>query len=80
MSTTLNYDALSSFVDVDDIDAEFHSITESDFDGDYENQETINAIFKYYRKHGFPYYKFTEQEKINEIFNFDSVTTHQSDF
>ena len=67
MSTTINYDALSSFVDVDDVDMEFHAITENEFDGDYENQETIDAIFKYYRKHGFPHYKFTEQEKINEM-------------
>ena len=44
MSTTLNYDALSSFVDVDNVDAEFHSIIENDFDGDYENQETIDAL------------------------------------
>ena len=47
MSSTLNYDALSSFVEVDGVDAEFYSITESEFDGNYENQDTINAIFKY---------------------------------
>ena len=61
--TTINYDALSSFVDVDDVDMEFHAITENEFDADYENQETIDAIFKYYRKHGARDYKFTEQEK-----------------
>ena len=67
MNTTLNYNALSSLVEVDDVDLEFHSITENEFDGDYENQDTIDAIFRYYRKHGFPHYKFTEQEKINEM-------------
>jgi SAM-dependent methyltransferase len=67
MSTTLNYNALSSFVEVDDVDLEFMSVTETEFDGDYNNEETINTIFKYYRKHGFPHYKFTEYEKIQEM-------------
>jgi hypothetical protein len=67
MSININYGALSSFVEIDNIDVDFHSITSTEYNGDYENEETINTIFNYYRKHGFPYYKFSEYEKIQEM-------------
>lgn len=63
----VNFDALGSLVDVDDVDLDYHRTIGTDYDGDFENEETIDIIFKYYRKRGFPYYEYSEYEKLTEM-------------
>ena len=48
------------------------------FAGKRELDDTIDCIFQYYRKHGYPYMKITEQEKHEHMrklqqFDYDSI-------
>jgi hypothetical protein len=57
----VDYEVLSKFTEYDKEDLEFYKVT--------NNINTINidygveVIFDYYRRHGFPHYSITEQEK-----------------
>ena len=61
----VDYEVLSKFTDYDKEDLEFYKVT--------NNINTINidygveVIFDYYRRHGFPHYSITEQEKHQPI-------------
>ena len=53
--TSVDYQVLSKFVDIDERDLEFHKITNAIKEHDIEHG--IEVIFDYYRRHGFQHYK-----------------------
>ena len=57
----VDYDLLTKFTDVDELEAAYHEVTHNINDIDIEYG--IDIIFKYYRQHGFPYVKIREDEK-----------------
>ena len=63
--TSVDYQVLSKFVDIDERDLEFHKITNAIKEHDIEHG--IEVIFDYYRRHGFPHYKIREEEKHDHI-------------
>ena len=74
--TRVDYSVLGEFFDYDELDLEFHRVTNSidTIDREYG----VEIIFKYYRKHGFPHYTITEQEKHQHMkklrkFDHDSI-------
>lgn len=63
----VNFDALGTLVEVDDVVLDYHKKVDVEFDGDYEDEATIDAIFKYYRQYGFPFYEYSEYQKLTEM-------------
>ena len=73
-----NSDSLSKFFDVDPLEVRLWKETGEFFAGKRELDDTIDCIFQYYRKHGYPYMKITEQEKHEHMrklqrFDYDSI-------
>jgi len=69
----VNYEVLQNFVDIDDLELNYHRVTNDINSIDIE--DGIEWIFKYYREKGFPHYTVREEEKnshINSLRKFDS--------
>tara|TARA_R110000824_G_scaffold63586_1_gene167095 strand:- start:26 stop:1120 length:1095 start_codon:yes stop_codon:yes gene_type:complete len=80
MTTKVNYDTLGKFLDYDKEELKFDEVVSDirNIDIDYG----IDVIFKHYRKHGFPHYKITEQEKhehMRKLMKFDHTTIINGD-
>jgi len=75
----INYNSFSKFIEVDDLDLEYHKITTNIFEvTDREHAEKI--IFDYHRKKGFPHYNVSKHEKLNQLkslINFDENTIYK---
>ena len=72
----VDYDLLTKFTDVDELDAAFHEVSNNLQETDIEYG--IDIIFQYYRKHGFPYVSIREEEKYEHMrklqkFDTDSI-------
>ena len=61
----IDYDLLTKFTNVDELEAAYHEVTHNINDIDIEYG--IDIIFKYYRQHGFPYVKIREDEKHDHM-------------
>jgi hypothetical protein len=72
----INYTAFSKFVDVDELELEYHRIISDIFsitDRDYAE----DVIFRYHRRRGFPHYNVPKHEKLNQLkslISFDEST------
>ena len=70
---SVDYEVLQNFVDIDDLELNYHRVTNNINSIDIE--DGIKWIFKYYREKGFPHYIVREEEKnyhINSLRKFDS--------
>ena len=72
----VDYDVLTKFTDVDELDAAYHEVVNNLQETDIEYG--IDIIFQYYRKHGFPYVSIREEEKYEHMrklqkFDIDSI-------
>ena len=72
----VDYDVLTKFTDVDELDAAYHEVVNNIQETDIEYG--IDIIFQYYRKHGFPYVSIREEEKYEHMrklqkFDIDSI-------
>ena len=69
----VDYEVLQNFLDIDDLELNYHRVTNNINSIDIE--DGIDWIFKYYREKGFPHYTVREEEKnshINSLRKFDS--------
>ena len=57
----VDYNVLSQFLDVDQLTLDYHKVCSS-LEG-IEDEDSLEIIFKYYRKNGFPHYTIREEEK-----------------
>ena len=72
----VDYDVLTKFTNVDELDAAYHEVVNNIQETDIEYG--IDIIFQYYRKHGFPYVSIREEEKFEHMrklqkFDIDSI-------
>ena len=72
----VDYDLLTKFTNVDELDAAYHEVVNNIQETDIEYG--IDIIFQYYRKHGFPYVSIREEEKYEHMrklqkFDIDSI-------
>ena len=72
----VDYEVLTKFTDVDELDAAYHEVVNNLQETDIEYG--IDIIFQYYRKHGFPYVSIREEEKYEHMrklqkFDIDSI-------
>ena len=72
----VDYDVLTKFTDVDELDTAYHEVVNNLQETDIEYG--IDIIFQYYRKHGFPYVSIREEEKYEHMrklqkFDIDSI-------
>jgi len=59
---TVDYNVLQKFLDIDELELNYHRVTNDINSIDIE--DGIEWIFKYYRKHGFAHYTVREEENI----------------
>ena len=76
----VDYDVLTKFTNVDELDAAYHEVVNNIQETDIEYG--IDIIFQYYRKHGFPYVSIREEEKfehMRKLQKFDIDTIFMND-
>jgi hypothetical protein len=74
----VNSESLIKFFDVDPLEVRLKKETDEFFEGKRDLDDTIDCVFQYYRKWGYPYMKITEQEKHEHMrklqqFDYDSI-------
>ena len=67
MSTSVNYDALGEFVGIDETELDYIRMMDGYSPDEGIDEDVVESIFNYYRKVGFPHYKYTEYEKLKTI-------------
>jgi len=76
----IDYEVLTKFTDVNELDAAYHEVSNNLQETDIEYG--IDIIFQYYRKHGFPYVSIREEEKyehMRKLQKFDIDTIFMND-
>lgn len=79
---SIDTSVLTKFFDIDDIDVQFAKQTVEFFAGTRENEDTVECVFQYYRKHGYPHYTIREDEKhshMQRLINYDYSTIYKND-
>ena len=82
MKTKVNYDIVGKFLDYNEEDLEYEKVINSTSDPDVDLDNAVEVIFRHFRKHGFPHYEITEEEKhkhMKNLMKFDHTTIIDDD-
>jgi len=62
----INYESYSKFVEHNELDLEYHRVTQDVF-GNQDLDSTLETIFQYHRKKGFPHYDIPTHKRLQQF-------------
>lgn len=62
----INYDSYSKFVEHDELELNYHRVTQDVFDID-DVESALEIIFQYHRKNGFPHYNISKHKRLQQL-------------